>query len=667
MSSLKLKSILTEIPKAELQRYFLHWFPGRDLLSSKDRLRKELTLAMTDFQTVRDRFNNLTRSQQTFLSVLLVREKSFAATVEEVLSGAHAGSIEGYEIESLLKTLREAGYIVRMPLPDGDAREVFSIPAELADALKCTISVDDRTPLQMLSLRSRNDVTQLRPEEGALENVAQRLDAIEDPELRSMARRALEDYGGLLTLSECQTHGLLETSEEAGGATGLERAGWREQLERCDLGTIGVVALKNYGLDIEEQTFCIYQELVHAHGLRQAELAFEENDREVSVSVDLIIDLEHLPELLNKESNYLTREGRVYKKVEAKLGSKLVIGHYREFIESSPVQYLFELGRKIRLFDREGKSASVDLTRRRAWQKQSLLEKVEQLFSVCLGDERDQHWSFHQTQLRQMFLGQVQETCPGGWLVAKPFLDAIVARYLAELDGRQVREGFEQLLQGDFRHQKLVVPVRALLQDLSYWVFHRVALLGLIDVGFRDGSFYSFRLSRLGMRLFEVDVTPELADSPRLLVNPDFELLVYPEAPEEWNWIVSRFAERLGSDYVKRYRVSRDSLKRALSYGWGYKEIVDFLQQNAFGSVPPNVIFAIREWTEGIELVRQRRALLLRSQSNLGADRLEEVLERHQISYERLTDTVVTVHGVKNEQAVKALQAEFLDWGLIVE
>ena len=84
MTSTSLQTILDDVPKAQLQRFYLHWFPGTDLVSSRDRLRADLLGAMTDYQTVRERFDGLSRSQRAFISSLLLRGLPFSATVGEV-------------------------------------------------------------------------------------------------------------------------------------------------------------------------------------------------------------------------------------------------------------------------------------------------------------------------------------------------------------------------------------------------------------------------------------------------------------------------------------------------------------------------------------------------------------------------------------------------------
>ena len=148
-----LRDLLCAIPKAQLQGYYVHWLPGREVLGDRERLAAELHEAMTDHVRVRQRFDALPRSQQGFILALLIRP-GHAGTVDDVRAGKHGRSIETFEIEGVLKGLQEAGYITRLSGIGGYSHEVFGLPDELADALRRTIAVEERQPLEMLSRRA---------------------------------------------------------------------------------------------------------------------------------------------------------------------------------------------------------------------------------------------------------------------------------------------------------------------------------------------------------------------------------------------------------------------------------------------------------------------------------------------------------------------------------
>ena len=112
---------------------------------------------------------------------------------------------------------------------------------------------------------------------------------------------------------------------------------------------------------------------------------------------------------------------------------------------------------------------------------------------------------------------------------------------------------------------------------------------------------------------------------------------------------------------------TEESVKRAIVSGWKRDEVLDFLRQNSYGTPPANVLFSVREWTEGVEFVRKQKVLLLRGQTKTAADRLAGVLDESEIPFERLNETMLAVRGAKNERAVRERQSVLRDRGLIVE
>ena len=314
--------------------------------------------------------------------------------------------------------------------------------------------------------------------------------------------------------------------------------------------------------------------------------------------------------------------------------------------------------------------------RRREWQKKTLREKLQALFDLFLDDHQDGHWSFHQKSLRQIFLEQLKEFKPGSWLSLSSFLGATVARFLFTLEEAGVREEYLACCDDEHhsRNRGIVDPIKVsmakLYHDLSYWVVHRMALLGVVDVGLAAGTIQSLRLSDLGQRFFGLKDWEEGDSLGRpALINPDFEVLVFPEMPleDEANLVLSRFADRLGSDRVKRYRLTRESVKRGICSGFTAEQLLCSLKEYSRNEMPHNVEFSLKEWAQGVEILHRERSTLFRGESLEAVDRLAEVFERQSIAFERLNDKVVAVRGAKNEKAAKDLGEEFRLQGLYIE
>ena len=670
-----LKDFLTSSPKADLQSYHLYWLPESGRESAKEKLAVVLFKCMSNQDAVRERFEGLGGSHQAFLISLLGRE-GYQGTLPEVRSGTHGEQIADYEVETILRSLVDGGFVYkdRNQAGGGGRHDRFTIPEELGHALRRTVSIEDRGPMEMLSLRSSGSV-----EEASTRPIS-RINKLADTTLRKVALKAAEESRGILPHSEVATwkNGDSVALETDGAAAeeGLFPQSWRGLLEDASLGTVGVLNLNDYGLKFEEEALVLYQEHLCEVFLESSRELVEANESEVFLGSDFAIDLERLLDLLRSDKLEVTREGRLYKKTEDRISSLLIATRYQDVFEGKIVQHLLDTARRLRFFNVEDHQLVPTPLRRSGWQENSLREKLQALFELFLSDHQDGHWSFHQKGLRKLFLAQLQETNPGSWLSLQPFLSAVVARLLSTLEEEGIHEEYQARCD-DEHHSKsrgIVDPIKVsmakLYHDLSYWVVHRMALMGLVDVGLHGGAIQSLRLSDLGQRFFGLKDWEEGNSLGRpALINPDFEVLVFPEMPleDEANLVLSRFADRLGSDRVKRYRLTRESVKRGICSGFTAEQLLASLKEYSRNEMPPNVEFSLKEWAQGVEILQRERATLFRGESLEAVDRLAEVFEQQSIAFERLNDKVVAVRGARGGKVAKDLGEEFRLQGLYIE
>jgi len=689
-----LKTFLDNTSKANLQGYYLYWLPGNEMVSVRDKLAQDLLSTMTDQDVVRTRFDSLGRAHQSFLLSLLVRD-GYRGTVAQVREGHHGRTIEAYEVESVVRTLLDGGFVSKEAQNNGNGREeVFAIPNELGDAIRSTVAIENRNTLEMLSLeRAGRGTTRAEQTESVFERVSQ----LEPVELRDAALRALREEHGVLRRSRWREPSTKlpdpsgrNRSSLTNGALGAEHAWfgtsgapdgvfpdeWRGKLERAGLGTTGVLSLKDFGIQLEEDALLIYQELVLDDALARCRILSSDLDKEVFLGTDFVIDLERFVELLRTENLEVTREGKLYRKAEEKIAAAVITARHSQIFETSTVDHLLDVARRLRFFDVEdGRLVPIAL-RRRGWQKKEFFEKVRLVYEHFVQDHAGTRWSFHQKRLREIFLEQLRRFHPGEWVSTQAFLCAVIARFLLALEDDGVREEFRRRCDDD-RHgardglsETVKVPFAKLQHDLSHWVIQRMVLLGVLDVGYKDGVLRAFRLADLGKRLFSI---PESEDSGAVgrpaLVNPDFEVLVFPGMPleDEANVALSRFADRQDSERVRRYRLTRESVTRGVLCGMTGDEILELLLRFSRADLPENVRFSVREWTDGVELVRRQKVLLLRSVTPEGMDRFVRMLDDKEMPYERLTATAVAVRGSRNEKAIRDLREDFRNEGLFIE
>ena len=95
--------------------------------------------------------------------------------------------------------------------------------------------------------------------------------------------------------------------------------------------------------------------------------------------------------------------------------------------------------------------------------------------------------------------------------------------------------------------------------------------------------------------------------------------------------------------------------------------LMEALKEYGRNTLPPNVEFSIKEWSQGVEIFRREKATLIRGDSGEGLDRLTELFGHREIAFERLNKNTVAVRGAKNEKAILGLADELRQNGLYVE
>ena len=699
---MKLLDHIENLRKAQLQEYFLRWFPKEEMTSDKDKLVEQLKIAMCDPKVIRERFDRLPRSSQDFLTALLTLP-NFQGTTKDIVNSPQGRSIESYEVENLIKNLLNEGWMVgESNAKNGVRFEVYTLPEEIGEGLSITVDIEHREATLMLSLsvflkqqagsssahsRSSYDGSEdnnLATSLTALvepRNIEQRIEKLEDKGLRKTVRAAILHHGGILPISVWKSMSDVNSDH-------LHRKDWRDQLEKNYLGTTGVFSLKTYGIDLEEECLVIFQEVVQSQ-CSTAMASKLQNDKEYSLGVDLLIDIRRLLEVARSESLEVTREGTVFKKTEERLASQLLTTSYKEVLEGSSVHHIINLCKRLRVLDQGDHYLRPDPIRRKGWLKKRLSAMIRDIFDIYQNNYRGNRCSFHQRMIRQIFQeelvkhsqkvykansakkdssnGQQAQQDSRAWLLTKPLFTATISRFLSTLEEQKIAQTLQELKMEDFHNETLIVPLDRLYKDLSYWVVHRLALLGLVDIGSKGGNFESLKISTVGCRFFKIDLNSN--EEGKLVVNPDFEILHFPgsKTQDEINYIMGAFTDRSESDYVKRYRITPESIKRGIISGYSAEDIMTFLTKRSEDTIPPNVSFSIREWAEGIEPILRQRVLLLKSQTKKGADHLVKILEENEISQERVGERAVVVRGLRNERKIRDLQDYFQNAGLILE
>ena len=139
------------------------------------------------------------------------------------------------------------------------------------------------------------------------------------------------------------------------------------------------------------------------------------------------------------------------------------------------------------------------------------------------------------------------------------------------------------------------------------------AWFGLVEVADIPGHARAVRVTAAGAALAGRTPLPLAADAgsgPALTVAADGEIALHAPTPLRV-WSLSAFADPARLDRVSTYRLSRESLARALAAGFDLAQVVGFLAGQAGGPLPAEVTARLATWAHGYGRVRVGRAAVL--------------------------------------------------------
>jgi hypothetical protein len=187
--------------------------------------------------------------------------------------------------------------------------------------------------------------------------------------------------------------------------------------------------------------------------------------------------------------------------------------------------------------------------------------------------------------------------------------------------------------------------------------------LGLVDRGYVGGRWSAFRLTPLGKVLLAGEEaslpTPEAG---KLVVQPNFQVLVLGPVSSAWLTRLDLFAERQQADRgAFAYRLSRDSIYRAQQVGLDVPEVVHFLEETSGVELPQNVRRSLEEWGAHHERIVFRSGVSLLQAADAGL--LGKLMDDRQAGNHlarALSPEVALVHKGAEKSLVAALVGQGL-------
>jgi Helicase conserved C-terminal domain len=684
-----LERLLRERGKADLAEFHSFWDGQGSAPKTTDEIVTSLVERMTDEDSVRKRLKFLSKKLVDLLKFLL-RDRAYTANREQVLSSRLFDYMSQYEVEAALNALQKRGFVFQLGErgADGAGEIAFAIPHEIGEVLQ-TFLWDEECPLRDIfqlgtylrrlsgvELEAARAAAGLPPHDGAVNNgkLNAEFDALvaaltSQVSLEARIRQLEPDLQEALRIAVVEGGSFVSKTlydRMRGSAPRWDRRRFKRSLEGSFLGTIRHLALGEFGINHFDDTLIVFEEVATiARRILGGPSPADVTDVR-TCGVDLVSDISNFLSYVAHTKIRLTLGGQIYRTVTKKVADEFILARKAEFAGFDSFQYIYDFAIAQRLVQKRDDRSLHITVKGRLWENEPLEKKLKVLLDFAFKDPLKDGESFHAPRLRERLLELLVELDVGALhdVFELPFR----ARnsYLASLEEEHVRDAFQNRYQ--YAPTAVMRDAAGLAQSLAQWLRERAYLLGLIDIGFRGEAITSLRVTPLGKRALGGTPQPETsaANERPLIVNPDFEILLFLHEGDTYDLItrIDRFADRVSSDSVYRYRVTEASIEKAVAEGLDIAEILRVLSENARGAIPQNVVYSIKEWAGKVRFVAARKVTVLRGRNREIMDRVLKGLSQQRIVCERLSPTAIML---ESDVDLNALCADLARDGVFLE
>ncbi len=609
---------LKRLKKAQLLEPFEFWSGGgaTESPAKVGELRSALEAWMCEPQRAVERKQALGEAHQAVVEALLLapRHRVARTTVLSILGGSSEGEVLA-ELERTAMVFRE----------EGDSEEFFALPGELADALLLQEIADKaRGNAVTITLKGHLDERYAGPE-------------VERPMSPSRLREMFKMYAKE-PASVARVERLPEGLRDLVGKTVLEFGGllprrffermetelphwnqrrWGKILEESLVGTTARLELDRYGIQHEDDTLIVFNEVTLAWFKRVAVPSDPDAPHdEAALGVDLMANISRFLAYIIDHAVRFTVKGEIFKTTEKRILTELIPNPGRELERSEVLQFIFRFSRSAGLIEVTGERTFKLTAAGREWESQDLDTKLAGLFEYVTFELDEAHESVHHPAMRRILSTLMKRLEVGVWydVMYLPFLARNA--YLSQLAALDVDEMIAARGPAGAGASE---DLQRLAWNLVGWVRKRLYLLGLVDLGYDDkGHPVAMKLTRSGARVLGID-TPE-DDSfgiGRLVVTPDFEVVLFSDGDDAvLTHDLDRFTERTKDGALRQFRINEKSVHRGLVEGLTLSKMREILTMNARTPVPRNVLQSIRDWATKSGLLLLGSDHVLRAQDD---------------------------------------------------
>jgi hypothetical protein len=611
------EEVLAGRPERELPHLFQFWAGNEDARPPREAtaLRAQVLDWIRDPDHLQSRVEALGRRLKGVFTELMGSEQQRAGRAE-LASRKSLEYLSEYDLRASLATLERNALIVAE-----QEGEHYAVPRDIAEALIRQRRLSERGIFDALTLRGHLDRLYSDPER-ARRASPQRLRemykmystdtaAVARVErlpggIRELVEKAILEFGGILPRSMFER--LKIDLPHWNGRR------WAMILEQSLIGTVQELELTPYGIQHNDDTLVIFTEVSLAW-LRKVAVPGDPDrpHEELGRGVELFTNISRFLAFLQEHDVRYTVRGEIFKTTEKKILQHLIPNPGRELSREDVLQFIFRFARATGLVDGTGERTLGVTSDGRMWGSRSLQEKLESLLEFALGEHQEGTDDMHQRQLRQLFIRMLKRIEPDTWydLMYLPFLAR--NQYLASLDDLGIAALAAERHQAG--RQGALEDSQRLAWNLVRWARQRLYLLGVLDLGYdAAGHPVALRLTRAGARLLGLDSDDlPAAGVGNLVVTPDFEVVLFSTGDDaELVHDLDRFCVRDKQAGTIHFRITAESVRRALIEGMRLDRMLAVLEGNSRTPVPQNVTYSIRDWALQSGLMVLNEELLLR-------------------------------------------------------
>jgi hypothetical protein len=360
--------------------------------------------------------------------------------------------------------------------------------------------------------------------------------------------------------------------------------------------------------------------------------------------VDLISDVSNFLSFVSHNKIRLTLSGSIYRTAIKKITDNFILTKKDEFEEEDIFQFIYAFCLGNRMIQRKG-DRNLSLTiKGKAWDRQSLERKLFGLLSFAFDEWEPGEDQFHLPLLKRSFVEAMKTFEVNRWYDVMYLPFKCRNRYLSDLDHNNIRDAFQNRYQ--YTQNTGMRDTVQLALSLFQWLRDRFYLMGLLDLGYREGKVVAVRLNLLGAKGLGIQLPSGAEDLENpLIVNPDFEVILFQDG-DSYDLItqLDKFAVRTKSDNTYHFKITSSSVEKAVAEGMGVANILTLLSENSRVGIPQNVIYSIKEWAEKVKFVQVSTGKLLRGRNKEVIDRIVQAGRLKEAVLERLSPTILLIH-----------------------